>query len=775
MNRAHTSLSAVVVLLVYVSVTVQGGGIAHRFGDSGVVQLWKDGAKIISEVGIGIWKQGKFYFQSSSRARGANDYFIVALRVGKDTVRVYEKLVRSADGLILFYELERIPEAAKWALLVRFEPELAGTEVVVGSRKSVLPFRTPRNPRFLVGKSRSVQLLLPSGVLSILPRGGEFVFQDRRAWNERGYELLIYPGEQRSVPEGWGEVAVRFRDGEPSSRPMIIRCRQNSRTIPAYGRLLVEAEVWSQAQNPYDPKSIRMLGQFTLPSGGREVVSGFLYRDYERELVGEQERLNPLPWPRWRLLYCPREVGEYSYKVWLREGEHFSQVAVGSFECKPSRNRGLARVNPADRRFFQFETGAPLFLIGHNACWSLKGGTFYYEELFSKMRRLGENFTRIWFCSWGLRFEGSTLDNYRLDTAWQFDKILQFAEQNRIYIMLCIDNFHDFSYWDKEKFIPYYRSNGGPCTSAEDFFTNTVAMEHYKRKLRYIVSRWGAYVNLFAYELFNEIDLTFGRRSGSLVEWTKEMARYLKSLDPHHMVTISHGTEGAWDALWELDEIDFVPAHIYVPRAFLATKPEEIDEAVLVLRRGQEYAKYGKPYFISEFGYGGEEDYLPLHEDDKKGTALHNALWASSLSGSAGTPMNWWWDSYLEPLGLLKHYSAFSRFFAQTDTTGWGTARDPGTGRYRVVALKSSTEVLLWIQCRGNGWYLRYIRGTLPVKLTGGRIILRGLQNGYYVMEWWDTYTGRRIEEATVNVTDRSLTLSIPTGYTDIACRVKKY
>ena len=30
---------------------------------------------------------------------------------------------------------------------------------------------------------------------------------------------------------------------------------------------------------------------------------------------------------------------------------------------------------------------------------------------------------------------------------------------------------------------------------------------------------------------------------------------------------------------------------------------------------------------------------------DPAGIHLHNALWASVMSGAAGSPMPWWWDS----------------------------------------------------------------------------------------------------------------------------------
>jgi len=745
----------------------------ERFSESRVVELYRDAELLVEEVGVGVWGKEGFVFQSAAQAWPVEDYFAGDLKVGAKTVRFYQKVRKRSDSLIVLYELEGLEKGMRWAVIVRLGEQFAGKVVRAGERSVRIPEAAPAEPRFLEGTEKQISIELDPENLEFCLAGGKYIFQDRRGWKERGYELVVYPGPQRSVPAGWGAAALRIKTGSRPAGPVILKCSQSARSLERFDRFEIRADAYTQSDNPYDPALVKMLAEIKTPSAKNEIARGFLYREYERTLDNAKEVLRPLPWADWRIRYAPRETGTYSYRLWFQEGKAFSQVAVGEFKVVGSRNDGFVRVNPKDRRYFQFESGKSFLAIGHNACWPSAAGTFYYDQLFAQMKQLGENFTRIWFCSWALQLEGSSLDDYRLDTAWKVDRILDAARQHGIMVMLTLDNFHDYQAPDKEKWVPYYTRNGGPCTSSEDFFTNPAAKEHYKRRLRYVAARWAAYPNLFAYELFNEVDLVFGRKSPAQVEWTREMAGYLKSLDPNHLVSTSQGTGEPWEALWSLPELDFAQSHAYIPREHGATKEEQLDEAHLMFKQDELYGKYGKPYLVSEFGYWGIDEYAPMHERDTEGAALHNAIWPSALGGAAGTAMNWWWDTYLEPKGLLRYYGAFARFFGRTDLTGWRVLRDPGIGDVRVVGARSSRAALLWVQQRGNGWYQRFAKDSPPVVLKGARLSLKGFEDGTYDIEWWDTYAGEPTSRVRAEVKGGSLLIDVPAGSPDTACRIQ--
>ncbi|MCK4297972.1 MAG: hypothetical protein KAX80_00485, partial [Planctomycetes bacterium] len=71
----------------------------------------------------------------------------------------------------------------------------------------------------------------------------------------------------------------------------------------------------------------------------------------------------------------------------------------------------------------------------------------------------------------------------------------------------------------------------------------------------------------------------------------------------------------------------------------------------------------GKPHYVGEFGAGGDEANL----SDPEGLNLHNALWSSMLSRSAGTAMIWGWDWYVDGHDLYHRFRPVAAFAADVD------------------------------------------------------------------------------------------------------------
>jgi hypothetical protein len=70
------------------------------------------------------------------------------------------------------------------------------------------------------------------------------------------------------------------------------------------------------------------------------------------------------------------------------------------------------------------------------------------------------------------------------------------------------------------------------------------------------------------------------------------------------------------------------------------------------------YAKY---IMIGEFGMNATRNDAEI---DRTGEAVafHNSLWASALTGSFATSLNWWWAEYVKAKNLYPHYKAISNF-----------------------------------------------------------------------------------------------------------------
>ena len=423
--------------------------------------------------------------------------------------------------------------------------------------------------------------------------------------------------------------------------------------------------------NPFDSRTSELLAVFTTPKGRKVHVSGFYYEPFTRVTVrgkkgGYEEDLLPAGKGSWRVRYSPTEVGRHQFDIALRREGLPDVQQTGELLAKPSPAHGFVRVEPSTRRYFEFDDRTPLFLMGECCCWGGPLGTFSYDEWFQMHRSAGMNYARLWMSPWafGIEAEPKTGSAYRMDQAWALDYVLEQAEKNGIYLMICFD-YHGMlktrtDRWNKNahwRSHPYNVVHGGPCKRPGDFFTHPRAKRLYKERLRYIVARWGYSTHVLAWEFWNEVDLCYPERgvtSKVVAEWHREMGAFLKRIDPNrHLVTTSFCRSGAGDEVWRLPQMDFTQSHCY----------NESDPATALTAIASEmYAKFGKPTFTGEYGVasGGAE---ATAKKDPLGAALHQALWSSALSGSAGTAMPWWWDNYIHPEGMYVVWRTLSEFF----------------------------------------------------------------------------------------------------------------
>jgi hypothetical protein len=225
--------------------------------------------------------------------------------------------------------------------------------------------------------------------------------------------------------------------------------------------------------------------------------------------------------------------------------------------------------------------------------------------------------------------------------------------------------------------------------------------------------------------------------------------------------------------------MDFPQFHSYIH--YISARRTEIEEdgARLALACQKALERYGKPSLLGEYGYMGLGSKSVMNEDDPDGVLLHNALWSGVLSGSAGTPMFWWWDNYIHPNGLYRHYGALAKF---AEPVEWGQkfipVRDDGAV-VRLVGLLGARHSLLWLQNRENTWDKRINKGVKPKNIVGAEITLPTLKQGRWRVEWMDTYTGKVIREDVLESSGGegqtgygSIPLRVPSFSYDIAVRI---
>lgn len=378
----------------------------------------------------------------------------------------------------------------------------------------------------------------------------------------------------------------------------------------------------------------------------------------------------------WKVRFTPVEEGRYRYHITAKDGQSATRSEQREFEVIASDRPGFIRVSPRDPHYFAHDNGDLFFPIGHDVIWSGAGGPLDLAFAhFPKMAAHGENCTyQIMHALPSfpprLAIEWQKLGVYDLAAAAKLDWYLDLGEKHGIYFKLSFDvHAHNIAdepghgLWHEN---PYNAERGGPCARPNEFYTNRHALESYKKRLRYIVARWGYSPYVMAWEAFAEIDgateldgragwgyptKAGGERiSAMLVEWLRETTAYLRRMDPYdHLISISFGGDVSDPRIWEMPEIEYTQIHHYNSRD--TAKPI----ADWCRRLTEDYAK---PMMVTEFGWGtrGVDNSV-----DPEGICLHNGMWASVMSGAAGAAMTWWCRR-VEELNLYPHFQALRNF-----------------------------------------------------------------------------------------------------------------
>lgn len=412
---------------------------------------------------------------------------------------------------------------------------------------------------------------------------------------------------------------------------------------------------------------------------------------WDLESVGDRKEARPTGPGKFFVRYCPGEVGIHRYVV-RRQGFD-APLLEGSLEVAPSNRPGFLRVAGPDARLVSFDSGKPQVLVGENMCWYSRGGLNDYDHWLGKLASVGGNYIRVWMAPWCFGIEWQELGRYQQDRAEELDYVFRRARGLGINIMLCLD-YHGFliakQSWGAS---PYNARRGGPCEHPIDFMTNEQAKTQYKKRLRYLVARYGTYDNLLAWEFWNEVTYIDGYESDVVAAWHQEMARYLRSIDPYaHIITTSFGGGLGDEKVWSLPEIEYTQSHTYSGM----DKVEEVIQAAEYFLEA-----YKKPFLVGEFGVGGSGGESETRDPD--GLHLHNGAWAGVMAGTMGTAMTWWWDGYVENGNMHRHWAPVARFATDLPTV----VRPLGAGEVRVAYAEKNPPLAyddVIIEGRGASW-----------------------------------------------------------------------
>jgi len=614
-----------------------------------------------------------------------------------------------------------------------------------------------------------------------------------------------------------GEVLVddiRIEGEDERRRPLAITDFRPSRAVvPRFGRFELTFDLNRSFANPFDPELVAVDAEFTDPDGRRLVVPGFYYQDFVRvdrvtKLAKRRllEGLVPVGPGRWKVRFAPQKEGRYSYVVRVtdRTGVTARRLTTRPrrFTCAGSSLKGYVRV-ARDGRNFEFSTGQPFYPIGHNVhssndisprnCRLLRmkpaddRGTKAYEDIFRKMAAHGENFAELWMASWSLDIEWTGrwknyfgLGRYNLHNAWKLDRILSLADRYGIYIHLVLENHGKLSTFVDQEWQdnPYSEENGGFLAGCKDFFSRRDAWAQYKKKLRYVIARWGYSTRIMGLELVSEIDLTgdnwadHGRQEflSDKTDWLREMTRYIKNIDNgRHLLTVHYsGTYRRVQApLIRGSGIDYIALDAY-------RGPQGGNIVELLARTATALRPFHKPILVTEYGGSPMGTSLARMEAD-----LHAGIWSAYMMNHAGSPLLWWF-MYIDRKDKYHHYKALANFARGEDRRDRGlkTVRLTVSGPAKAanwaacVALRNDRSAYLWVYDARSAQEMPDEED--EVQLAGLSLFLDGFQPGAYTVEFWDTFKGAPIDRTSKIVERGAMTIRLPAFKQDIALKIKR-
>ena len=444
--------------------------------------------------------------------------------------------------------------------------------------------------------------------------------------------------------------------------------------------------------NPYDPDHISVEATFYSQANPSKSYKryGFYYKAYTRN-----NPTNPTDWIslsdnyEWRIRFAPPSPGLWYCNIFIfvNKTQRISKNYTLIFTVDNSSNPGYLK-KASNNRYLMFDhSGQPFFPIGDNfpwvdpcycGCptinctsnseWRLQPTAYKaFDNYIQKLTQSGAggNFTTLMTVPWSLDVEWEKLNNYntRQVEMWEMDEIFKKYEQNGIYAIFSLMGSSDITKGNDSTaqgtwlWNPY--NNNSSLTSIvdinkpykglinvnhnEDFYSDAGAKNFYKKRLRYIISRWGYSTSIAMYQLVTEFDNSWSdfwtvnsTRRDNVFGWNDEMAKYIRGIltDPHLITTSYTGdsfkkeTDNKEASILSLSSIDIITGHNY--------NPNENTERFMAGEAISYSNLYNKP-----INYGESEIWPFLTIGRCTNYTFHNRIWASSFSGVFGSSMAW--------------------------------------------------------------------------------------------------------------------------------------
>lgn len=537
----------------------------------------------------------------------------------------------------------------------------------------------------------------------------------------------------------------------------------------------------------FDPNTVDVQAIFNGPGGVQESMPGFFKQESS---------------PNWAVRYAPRVPGSYNVTLQVTDsnGTNTFNNAL-NFTTSAAANSGFVKVDTANPARLMTSNGDQYTMSGINTAWEddLPGGGWDLGlvQTFDAMNDFNINTGRLMGACWsayffeaaGTQYERGQLltyegmGKYQLTAAGNLDTVFQNAQTRDIrliYALLEHLGFAPDAQWGRNA---YNSANGGPCAVASGcYMSNATAKEYTKRFLRYNFARWGSYTSFGMMELWNEVDngahnVWTEETQDDVLAWHEAIDDYWKSMDFYGRPTT---TSYAWrDHQWPEDFNQYPntwPAMPYFDVANMHRYPSNFGTVTVETWIDQvdwmnESSGATRPAFIGEYGVIGESATVR----DPNGFYFHDGAWAPFFfAEAAGTNLIWRVDVLFRPTSPTSDgYSAFGAFiqpeFGVLPTIAFFEPEivvdDVQVGKYA-----NTERALLMFRDFAADPTVNF--STDQPTANVGDYVLTGLDNGRYLIEFWDTMTGDIINTLSGESADGEMAFTLPPFQRALAAKV---
>ncbi|GAB2272077.1 Mannan endo-1,4-beta-mannosidase 6 [Dionaea muscipula] len=322
----------------------------------------------------------------------------------------------------------------------------------------------------------------------------------------------------------------------------------------------------------------------------------------------------------------------------------------------------------------------PFYFNGFNTYWLMVLGADQstrgkVTEVFQQAASVGLTVCRtLAFNDGGWRALQKSPSVYDEEVFKALDFVVSEAKKYRIRLILSlVNNWKDFG--GKPQYVDWGKADGFELNNEDDFFSHPAIKTYYKNHVKTVLNRVNTFTHvtykedptIFAWELMNEPRCTSDPSGNVLQNWIQEMAAYVKSIDPKHLVEI--GLEGFYGPSTpnraqtvnpsayssqvgtdfirnhQAQGVDFASVHIY-PDTWISTT---ISEKYITFYQSwmqdhiQDAEKLlGMPVVFGEFGISSKDIGFNSSFKDEIYSTAYSVLLDSAKHGGAGAGTLFW-------------------------------------------------------------------------------------------------------------------------------------